>query len=484
MRRWLRGGLINAAVTLAAAAALSSAAFSFQDSQKGQPAKGWSRITLPFRAVSIASDGNVFWVCGADEMLARSADGGITWQVKHVKAGGNVLLAVHVLDDKIVYAAGTNGDTVWSGDGGETWTAWKAGSERVADIVFGDELHGLRKTISGPQMTSDGGKTWSSISAMTTDSAVSPFSDVLGIAAIDSTHFALLLHKPEGENIFLSTMDGGRSWTPLHLNDTYASTLFARDGKYWALGMEIANRQNRGGYGVPLVLSSVDGLDWKHGAKSTKEFEGTCTLQGCILYDGAIVDLYGEAPRYFAVPGDGTLSPKWAMVQGHACTISSVVRCAQATAVEKPPERPEVDRPIALGAGRNLENAPPDCLICVLNAFAFDKDLLGKTQVMGGGPGEAPHEMTIPGLQAVVDVSYTIQSDGSVGEVQIYGAAKAIESHLSADIQGWLFDPPPAGTAADNQDQSRHLRLLVDCTSFPDDDEATCTAMIPPRWTR
>lgn len=462
----------------AGAVALLTPKLAGEGRQDSGPGAGWSRIALPFRAVSLVSDGNVLWVCGADEMLARSDDGGATWQVKHQKAGADVLLSVGILGDKTVYASGTNGDIVWSGDNGETWSTWRAGTERIVDMAFADNLHGIRQTLSGAQTTNDGGKTWSAISVVSTDSAVSPFSNVLGVAALDSTHFALLLNKPQGENIFLSTKDGGATWTPLHIDNTYAGELFERDGKYWALGMEIVNRQNRGGYSVPLVLSSADGLVWQHGAKSPTEFEGSCTVQGCVLYDGAIVDLYGEAPRYIAFPASGTLAVKWAMAKGTVCTISSALSCAKTTPVDKPPARPELDRPITIGPGHNLYNAPSGCLICPLNSFAFDKQFLGKVPVMVGRPGESAREMMMPGLRAVLDVRYVVRSDGSLDDIHIGGAPrKEIESHLAGDIAGWLFEPPLPGTPAENQ--SRELEILVDCTAFPDNDAATCSAMIP-----
>ena len=82
------------------------------------PSAGWHSISLPFRPVCIASDGNVLWVGGVDEMLAKSEDGGETWQVKHQKVDGEVLLTVGLLGEKTVYASGTNGAIVWSDDGG------------------------------------------------------------------------------------------------------------------------------------------------------------------------------------------------------------------------------------------------------------------------------------------------------------------------------------------------------------------------------
>jgi photosystem II stability/assembly factor-like uncharacterized protein len=81
-------------------------------------------------------------------MVAKSGDGGQTWEVKHQKVNGEVLLAVGILGEKVVYASGTNGVMLWSGDGGETWKSWEAGSERVDDLFFSDSSHGIRRTLT------------------------------------------------------------------------------------------------------------------------------------------------------------------------------------------------------------------------------------------------------------------------------------------------------------------------------------------------
>ncbi len=206
-----------------------------------QPAV-WYSIPLPFRSVCIASSGNVLWVAGVDEMLAKSEDGGHTWQVKHQKVDGEILLAVRVLGEKIVYASGTNGILVLSENGGESWKELSAGSERVIDIALADSLHGIRESHSRVEITKDGGAHWDEISIMKTDEKLIPYSNVLGIAATDATHFAMLLNKTQGENLFLSTQDGGETWKPIHLEDTYAWSLFTQGGAYWALGIEIVER--------------------------------------------------------------------------------------------------------------------------------------------------------------------------------------------------------------------------------------------------
>jgi photosystem II stability/assembly factor-like uncharacterized protein len=77
----------------------------------------WRPASLPFRPVCIEANQSVIWIGGVDEMLAKSGDGGATWQVKRQKTDGEVLLAVGFLDANTIYASGTNGIMEWSQDG-------------------------------------------------------------------------------------------------------------------------------------------------------------------------------------------------------------------------------------------------------------------------------------------------------------------------------------------------------------------------------
>lgn len=410
-------------------------------------------------------------------MLAKSEDGGQTWRVKHQKIDGEVLLAVGTVGEGVVYASGTNGEMLWSSDDGDTWKSSQAGSGRVDDVVFTDALHAIRRTLSKAQITEDGGNHWLDVPLMKTAESESPFSQILGMTAVDATHFALLLSRTQGENIFLSTQDGGATWKPIHLDNTYASALFAHDGRYWAFGMEIVDRQNHGGYSVPLALYSSDGFQWTHGAKAPTEF-GSCTPQGCVLYDGVIVDLYNENPHYTTFPAEGALTPKWAISKDSICTVGPALLCAAASPSENLPPRPVSNRPIAMGPGLNLSNPPSGCLICPLNPFPLKKQLLGQVPVTVNMPGQQPRQMLAPGLQAILEVRYRVRQDGTVDGVQVRGAPrKEIESPLLQDIVQWVFEPPRGGASPENQ--KYEISVLVHCMAFASNDEATCTAMIP-----
>ena len=54
-------------------------------------ASAWSSVTLPSRPLFITAQGNTMWVCGADEMIASSSDGGKTWTAVHSATGGLLL---------------------------------------------------------------------------------------------------------------------------------------------------------------------------------------------------------------------------------------------------------------------------------------------------------------------------------------------------------------------------------------------------------
>jgi len=272
----------------------------------------WRLVSLPFRPVCIAGDENVIWVGGVNEMLAKSEDGGKTWEVKHQKVDGEVLLTIGLLGNGTVYAYGTSGITVWSNDSGETWKSWTAGSERVLDISFADSKLGIRHTVSGVQVTRDGGVQWSGVPIMKRNDLLD-YSNVFGVAAIASDRLAILVNKTQGENLFIASKDGGATWTAIHLEDAYASRLFVHSGECWAFGMEILERKKGGGYGAALPLHSTDGLEWTHGAKSPWEFK-SCVPHGCVLYDGAIAQLYHTKPEYSSREQDNSERPSCSLI--------------------------------------------------------------------------------------------------------------------------------------------------------------------------
>src|SRR5207245_2216543 len=78
----------------------------------------WRTIELPARALGIAENNGNLWVCGADELIATSEDGGNTWTAKHSAKNGSLLLTVGFADEQFGYAAGTGGQIFITRDGG------------------------------------------------------------------------------------------------------------------------------------------------------------------------------------------------------------------------------------------------------------------------------------------------------------------------------------------------------------------------------
>ncbi|WP_353072813.1 hypothetical protein [Tunturiibacter gelidiferens] len=88
---------------------------------------------------------------------------------------------------------------------------------------------------------------------MMTDPKIRQFSQIESIAALSTTHYAVAAHQEQGENIIVSTTDGGESWIPTHIVNTFAGTLLPHEGEYWAFGIEYLGREHdpSGGYSAP-----------------------------------------------------------------------------------------------------------------------------------------------------------------------------------------------------------------------------------------
>jgi photosystem II stability/assembly factor-like uncharacterized protein len=442
----------------------------------GASKEKWQPIYLPFRPVNITGVGASFWVCGADEMIARSDDAQ-TWHLNHQTIDGEVLLTIGFLDKRTGYAAGTNGTILWTKDGGETWTSVKSGSENILDISFVDDQHGIRRTQSGADITSDGGLHWSRI-PLPTDTVTYhlPF-HVLGIATTSATHFAVSLAQTLGEHVYLSTTDGGSTWNAVRLDDKYAGQLFVHAGEYWAFGIEYLDRQNHGGYGAPVELHSSDGEKWAHGVRAPTEFE-SCTSQGCILNNGVFADLYGEKPRLAGLPADESPTPVWAIARQRICTIGLFLQCGPTIQSENPAPRQLPNRPIADAAWLNALGPTMNCLLCPLKPFPLSKSLLRRRKVTAKAPSGQWRRMDALGLDSSLDADFLIRKDGTVDRVRVENAPnKEIESAALESIRTWLFDPPRVN--GEPVETERRVLLAVSCFAFATNDGSTCSLSVP-----
>src|SRR5580704_6491426 len=199
-------------------------------------ASDWRTVELPARALGIAENNGALWVCGADELIATSVDGGNTWTVKHNAKNGSLLLTVGFSDEQFGYAAGTGGQVFFTSDGGKTWNSAKVPSQVVYEAAFSDEKHGIIHTPRDIYTTSDGGATWVPVKIDLVSEDLKGFSHVLSVVAPDANHMAIVLSQGNSSayayKLFL-TKDGGTKWAVSEIPSTGLGKLSSHGGEYW-----------------------------------------------------------------------------------------------------------------------------------------------------------------------------------------------------------------------------------------------------------
>lgn len=126
-------------------------------------ASEWHTVELPARALNIAENDGSLWVCGADELIAVSTDGGKTWAAQHNVRNGKLLLSVAFANKQFGYAADTGGAILVTNDGGDTWNPVSVPSQVVYEASFSDQKHGIIHTSREIYTTVDGGATWNPV---------------------------------------------------------------------------------------------------------------------------------------------------------------------------------------------------------------------------------------------------------------------------------------------------------------------------------
>lgn len=425
----------------------------------------WSKAAIPFKAVGITSVSGVFWVCGENEMIASSSDGGTTWNLQHQSSGGATLLDIQFVTEEIGHAAGTKGRLFSTVDGGKSWEVHNA-PDAVWAFSFADARNGIaviggdgddapgRSSQPVPmdgavKLTHDGGDHWEDIPALSGDE-LRPYSQTLAVAALDASNYLMIRRQPTIEDVFLVTHDGGKSWRAVHprnddINRELPRWLFVHGEEYWAFGMELVHRDTGGGYGVPLTLHSKDGDSWAHGARGPKEF-GNCNPQGCYMWDGTVESLYGEHEQYWALPQDGTPSGNWALTQNRACAVGEFLECGSAAITQEP--QPRLKRPAGspqpIQAGTSSPPAPafrvglPEgCVQCTLDPIPWklqQRSVLWVVAKLHIGPG------------------------GDVLDVALSQQLEVLGPRIAQQLSQWRFNP-----SSDRTELTKDVRLVVQC---------------------
>jgi len=187
----------------------------------------WERRTLPFAAdqwlaglAHVDARRAVVVGGGADTVLARTFDGGVTWTdgaavlPQTARRGG--LRAVVFVDESTGFASGNDGLLVRTRDGGESWTLLASGSTAwLKSLSFLDARRGFVGGSGGAVLaTEDGGEIWRAL----------PFPSTEKINAL------LFLDAERGfagtmEGTLWGTLDGGATWAALHRGGEHVTSL-------------------------------------------------------------------------------------------------------------------------------------------------------------------------------------------------------------------------------------------------------------------
>jgi hypothetical protein len=371
----------------------------------------------------------VLWVCGADEYIGKSADGGKTWTTSHMVKGGDVLLTIGFASDQFGYATGTGGLIVTK-DGGATWSPMPSPGRLIYQAAFADENHGLIQIPHAVDVTSDGGTTWKPVKLdYPDDSGQGKYSYVLMLVALDAEHMAIVTAAGNAsyysEKSIMTT--DGTHWAPVAIPSTSAKDLMAIDGEYWFAGTEVINKDKPGGgYGVALVMRSKDGEDWTHFPRwSDKEFS-SCNEMGCLYWDGAGVEFPpGPAPVYWKFAAEKAVTAKWAVAGDGICSVDTDLKCAPVSRSSTLPAYDRTSSPIPERLAPPPLDAPAkqglQCIFCDTERAIVTADYSGLAEA---------------------DLTITIGTNGLVSDVQVDRATRPeIGGRLASEVRSWIFVP-------------------------------------------
>ncbi len=390
----------------------------------------WHTIELAARPMNIAENHDALWVCGADELIGDSMDGGKTWTVQHSLKGGGILLTIGFANEHFGYAAGTSGAILVTKDGGSTWERLQSPAQVIYGVAFADEKHGLIHTPRTIYTTSDGGVTWVPAKIDFGSDELKDYSHVLMLAAVDAEHMAIVLSLGNAAfyaEKFLFTKDGGLSWKVTEIPNTGLTSLTARDGEYWFAGMEVIGKDKPGGgYGVPLVMHSADGEKWMHLPRWSPAEFSACNVQGCLYWDGAGVKFPGgSTANYWTFAAEKAVTAKWAVAGGSICSVSADLKCAPVITTQAMPPHAGSSSPIAVLLAPPPLDAPPSqglrCISCDVEKVIVTQDYQGV---------------------ADVELKLNIATNGLVVNAEVVRATRPeIGERMAAAARNWIFVP-------------------------------------------
>jgi hypothetical protein len=378
----------------------------------------WETIHPGFRVTDLtALDGNL-WICGAGGSISSSSDGK-HWEVRHPHEDtGPLLLGIGFTSAKFGYAYGVAGAVLTTEDGGTIWTDHSVESGTILAAAFSAPYFGIVRTRE-KLLFFTGSATPREVPNQ--DGILNRFSYVSGVASLDDDRFGALVREGEfSEGGFLTTTDGGATWTFYDPPSAGIRSFLSVHGSYWAVGHEVVD-----GGGIPLAMSSPDGRKWARTKNNIHachwEVCRACNASGCIASSTLVLDPFHGETSYALIP-EGKLTTRWAQIPGMICTLNFGLQCVAARTpgdVEAQPTTPapEPDEPYRLGTRPEIIMG----IVCI--ECAVDHSLAGNE--------------SSPSVRA----DLVIGTDGTVKSSKIKGAPKALMQTVQDQVDDWLFEP-------------------------------------------
>lgn len=205
----------------------------------------WTRqaIDRPYQIGDVCFVGKTGWAAGIDGIVAKTTDGGATWQARQTPVKTR-LSCPYFVDDLNGWVVGAEGSIVRTSDGGKTWTKLESGTmDHLGGVYFSDKRTGLVCGQGGRIMkTTDGGATWIR----------------KGTGTIDFLADMCFLDARTGwacgtRGCVLKTMDGGETWTrqTTGRKEELAGICFIDQSEGWAAGL-----------GTTMVHTTDGGQTW------------------------------------------------------------------------------------------------------------------------------------------------------------------------------------------------------------------------------
>ena len=402
---------------------------------------GWHSADPGFSTQVVLGRGSVMWAAGSAETIAVSADFGQHWQFKHHDEKGALLLTLNFVDDRFGYAAGTQGKVLFTEDGGESWTGDRISDETVLQAAFGDDQHGVIRTLSGLMSTPNGGKSWNPVIPANEPDWLSKFPFIVDMAALDKDHLAVRVAAGPGrDGEYLWSADGGNTWNSNYIGNSVINSLFVSAGAYWSIGHSVlshqANRRDKFGFGysAPMAFHSRNGIVWEHNplnwdACHWYDCDG-CTPQGCFGGRSSLLELNETKDKFVQksmdkFPAHDGLSSQWAKVRDTLCLlVHSGIQCTTMQTVNELDILDDApswqDR--SLAAIGKIPKSDPQCIRCQL-------DQVYLTSTGRSGPVD-------------LELSFVIAPSGDVGDATIKGSLPdELTARIEQQIDNWLFEP-------------------------------------------